>query len=78
LPKQAAQSHAGEHDHENHCHESASSCSDVPLVTTAPVGLLEETISFQVDERAFLAPSSDWWAPHQAQSVAPEPPPPRS
>jgi hypothetical protein len=78
LPKQAAHSHTEGHGHENHCHESAASCSDAPVVSTATVGLLEETISFQTDERAILAPSSEWWAPHQAQSIAPEPPPPRS
>lgn len=79
LPKpgdSATHSDSG-HDHARHCHEGASSCGDVPVISSATVALLHETLSIETDEASLFAPTSEWWAPHGSRTVAPEPPPPR-
>jgi hypothetical protein len=75
LPGDTGHSHA---DHSQHCHADMGSCSDLPLVTAAPVALLAATVETpREDSRGFPAPSAGW---HPAGTIdsAPDTPPPRA
>ena len=68
----------GSGDHSGHCHEGSASCGDVPVLATATVGLLKQSMLAQAEDEVLRPVAAAGWAPHATRNVMPELPPPRS
>lgn len=77
LPHGAGHDH-DHSDHAQHCHANLGSCSDLPLVSTATVGLLARSVEQGNMEGKGLLRPGDSWSPHAAIAPSPELPPPRT
>lgn len=73
LPESSS---AHEHDHTNHCHADAASCSDTPVTAGATVALLAESVAMSGNDSPLIgmAAESMRWRPQAG--VSPLSPPP--
>jgi hypothetical protein len=66
------------HDHKNHCHADAGSCSDVPLTSTATVAALAESLLLIAGDPPLIGVAEDGVAWLAQANVTPTLPPPES
>jgi hypothetical protein len=64
--------------HEQHCHASAASCSDVPFAGASAFALLSETAALLGAGGLFTAINAGWWRPGSPAVVTPDLQPPRT
>ena len=73
-----APSEAEGHDHIQHCHADAASCSDTPLTTTASVATLAEVVSSAGADSPLIGLEAPGATGTPQAQVGPVSPPPRS
>lgn len=66
------------HEHTQHCHADAASCTDVPFTGASAFGLLNDTVAFLGAGALLMLMIATAWRPGQAASVGPDLRPPRA
>lgn len=64
------------HNHKDHCHADAGSCSDTPVTTTGTVALLAESLAFEDLDSPLIGMAAGLAAWQPQAGVAPLLPPP--
>lgn len=73
LPESTTQ---GAHNHKDHCHADAGSCSDTPVTTTGTVALLAESLVIEDLDSPLIGMTAGFAAWQPQAGVAPLLPPP--
>ena len=63
--------------HEDHCHASAATCTDIPFTGVSPFLVMRASVAYFGIAAVLIATTALWWIPSSAASVAPELRPPR-
>ncbi|MEP7216200.1 MAG: hypothetical protein ABI782_08090 [Anaerolineaceae bacterium] len=66
-----------EHNHKDHCHADAGSCSDAPLTTSATVASLAQSLAFDDVDSPLIGVGTGTAAWSAQAEVAPVAPPPK-
>ncbi len=66
------------HEHAQHCHADAASCTDVPFTGASAFGLLNDTMAFLGAGALLMLMIATAWRPRQDAPVGPELRPPRA
>ncbi len=69
--------HNDGHDHSQHCHGDAASCSDAPVFAGVSFALMSEPLAVQAAAGLLWATALLAWRPRQSNSLLPELQPPR-
>jgi len=63
--------------HEDHCHASAATCTDIPFTGVSPFLMMRASVAYFGAAAILIATAALWWVPAAAARVAPELRPPR-
>ncbi len=63
--------------HEDHCHASAATCTDIPFTGVSPFLVMRASVAYFGAAAILIATAALWWVPAAAARVAPELRPPR-
>jgi hypothetical protein len=78
IPGTADVESTGAHDHSQHCHADAASCSDVPATAGVSFAIMNETLGLIGAGGIFVLLALRWWVPGEGFNPSPEVKPPRS